>query len=44
MNTKSHKNVELELKVLNKIDESKNLSQRIISRDLNVALGLANSL
>lgn len=44
MNAKSQRNVELELKVLNKIDESENLSQRIISRDLNVALGLANSL
>ena len=44
MNTKSQKNIELELKVLNKIDQSENLSQRIISRDLNVALGLANSL
>ena len=44
MNAKSQRNVELELKVLNKIEESENLSQRIISRDLNVALGLANAL
>ena len=44
MRLKSYKNVELELKVLNKINERKNISQRVISKDLNVALGLANSL
>lgn len=44
MNDKVSKNVELELKILSKIEESENLSQRMISKDLNVALGLANSL
>ncbi len=44
MRLKSYKNVELELKVLNKINERKNISQRAISKDLDVALGLANSL
>ena len=44
MNGKATKNVELELKILSKIEESENLSQRMISKDLNVALGLANSL
>ena len=44
MNAKSTKNAELELKILSKIEESENLSQRIISKELNVALGLANSL
>ena len=44
MNNKLAKNVELELKILSKIEESENLSQRIISKELNVALGLANSL
>ncbi len=41
---KSYKNIELELKVLNKINERNNISQRAISKDLDVALGLANSL
>ena len=44
MNDKATKNVELELKILSKIEASENLSQRMISKDLNVALGLANSL
>ena len=44
MNNKLAKNVELELKILSKIEESENLSQRIISKELIVALGLANSL
>lgn len=44
VNDKATKNVELELKILSKIEESENLSQRMISKDLNVALGLANSL
>ena len=44
MNDKVTKNVELELKILSKIEESENISQRIISKELNVALGLANSL
>ena len=44
MNGKTTKNVELELKILSKIEETENLSQRIISKELNVALGLANSL
>ena len=44
MNAKIRKNTELELKILSKIEKSENLSQRIISKELNVALGLANSL
>jgi len=44
MNTKTTKNAELELRILSKIEETENLSQRIISKELNVALGLANSL
>lgn len=44
MNSKTSKNIELELKILDKIEKTENLSQRIISKDLNVALGLANSL
>lgn len=44
MNGKTTKNVELELRILSKIEETENLSQRIISKELNVALGLANSL
>ncbi len=38
------KNLELEYKLLSKIEEGKNISQRSISKELNVALGLANSL
>lgn len=38
------KNLELEYKLLSKIQEGKNISQRSISKELNVALGLANSL
>ena len=44
MNANIRKNTELELKILSKIEKSENLSQRIISKELNVALGLANSL
>ena len=44
MNVESKKNVEIELKLLAKIQENKNISQRSISKELNVALGFANSL
>ena len=44
MNVKNEKNIELELKLLSKINESENVSQRSISKDLDVALGLANAL
>ena len=44
MNIKNEKNIELELKLLSKINESENVSQRSISKDLDVALGLANAL
>lgn len=44
MNVESKKNVEIELRLLAKIQENKNISQRSISKELNVALGFANSL
>ncbi|MBL18369.1 MAG: hypothetical protein CMC82_00870 [Flavobacteriaceae bacterium] len=44
MNIRNEKNIELELKLLTKINESENVSQRSISKDLDVALGLANAL
>ncbi len=44
MNKNSVKNVELELKLLNEIERKKNHSQRSLSKNLNVALGLANAI
>tara|TARA_B100001057_G_scaffold442603_1_gene478110 strand:- start:276 stop:908 length:633 start_codon:yes stop_codon:yes gene_type:complete len=44
MNTDSKKILRLELELLNKIQNGENLTQRIISRELNVALGMANTL
>ncbi len=44
MNGKTNKLIRLELKLLNEISKSKNHSQRSLSKDLNVALGLANAL
>ena len=44
MNDKTNKLISLELKLLNEISKSKNHSQRSLSKDLNVALGLANAL
>ena len=44
MNDKTNKLLSLELKLLNEISKSKNHSQRSLSKDLNVALGLANAI
>jgi len=44
MNIKYEKNIEIELKLLKTIEENKNISQRSISKEINVALGLTNSL
>lgn len=44
MNKNSVKKVELELKLLNEIERKKNHSQRSLSKNLNVALGLANAI
>tara|TARA_B100000579_G_C22812304_1_gene845911 strand:+ start:1166 stop:1765 length:600 start_codon:yes stop_codon:yes gene_type:complete len=44
MNKNISKNVEIELKLLNEIEKKKNHSQRSISKELNIALGLANNL
>ncbi|MBS30391.1 MAG: hypothetical protein CMG39_04435 [Candidatus Marinimicrobia bacterium] len=44
MNIKYEKNIEIELKLLTTIEENKNISQRSISKEINVALGLTNSL
>lgn len=44
MNKNTVKNVELELKLLNEIERKKNHSQRSLSKNLNVALGLANAI
>lgn len=44
MNAKEKKTNEIELALLNKIQNGKNITQRSISKDLNVALGIANSL
>ena len=37
-------NVETEIKLFDKLSESKNHTQRSISKDLGVALGVANAL
>jgi len=44
MNIRKNKNLELELKLLSKIQKNKEVSQRSISKDLNVALGFSNAL
>ena len=44
MNVKDEKNIEIELKLLTTIEENKNISQRSISKEINIALGLTNSL
>ncbi len=44
MNIRNEKNIEIELKLLTTIEENKNISQRSISKEINVALGLTNSL
>ena len=44
MNADSKKFLKLELELLNKIQNGENLTQRIISKELNVALGMANTL
>lgn len=41
---KKNKNVELELKLLSNIQKNEKVSQRSISKDLNVALGFSNAL
>ena len=41
---KDAKSFNLELKILNEINKSKNHSQRSISKNVNVALGLANAV
>ena len=44
MNEKNQKSIELQLKLLSSIEKNDKISQRYISKDLNVALGLANAL
>ncbi len=44
MNIKKDKNIKLQLKLINEIEKRKSISQRIISKELGVALGLANAL
>ena len=44
MNAKKLKNIEIELKLFNELQKNNEQSQRSISKELNVALGLANSL
>ena len=44
MNNNSLKNAEIELKLFNQIEKNKNHTQRSISKELNIALGLSNSL
>lgn len=44
MNARNLKDVEIELKLINELQNNKDVSQRSISKELNVALGLANSL
>ena len=41
---KSNKNTEIELKLFNQIEKTKNHTQRSISKELNIALGLSNAL
>tara|TARA_X000000950_G_scaffold288169_1_gene403686 strand:- start:30589 stop:31203 length:615 start_codon:yes stop_codon:yes gene_type:complete len=44
VNIKKDKNIKLQLKLINEIEKRKSISQRIISKELGVALGLANAL
>ena len=44
VNKISQKNIEIELKLLNEISRTKEHSQRSISKNLDVALGLANAI
>ena len=44
MNVKKLKDVEIELKLINELQKNNEQSQRSISKELDVALGLANSL
>ena len=41
---KNYKNTEIELKLFNQIENTKNHTQRSISKELNIALGLSNAL
>tara|TARA_A100001035_G_scaffold275544_1_gene269101 strand:+ start:190 stop:792 length:603 start_codon:yes stop_codon:yes gene_type:complete len=44
MNKNFSKNTEVELKLFNQIQKNKNHTQRSISKELNIALGLSNAL
>ena len=44
MNTNSKKLLQLELALLNKIQNDENITQRSISKELDIALGIANTL
>jgi DNA-binding MarR family transcriptional regulator len=44
VNIQKDKNIKLQLKLINEIEKRKSISQRIISKELGVALGLANAL
>ena len=44
MNKKNQRSIELQLKLFSSIEKNDKISQRYISKDLNVALGLANAL
>ena len=44
MNKSYNKNTEIELKLFNQIEKNKNHTQRSISKELNIALGLSNAL
>lgn len=44
MNKNNTRNLKIELQLLNEIQKKKNHSQRSISKELDIALGLANSL
>lgn len=44
VNSESTKNLEIRLKLMNELEKNSKQSQRTISKELNIALGLANSL
>ena len=44
MNIRKDKNIKIQLKLINEIEKRESLSQRTISKELGVALGLANTL
>ena len=44
MNSENSKNLEIQLKLINELEKNSKQSQRTISKELNVALGFANSL